>query len=188
MLNKMHTAGIAALVALAPMAASAVPVVVWDTTPVPAANNPAASATVGTVREDLAGSLTNVYLSPYGDDTTLYTSVDANSAATYILGGIRSVLNLVWGSPDNYNYIDFYRGGLLVDTLQGVGNGSNRPDAYASISGISGGTFDTVVLRSVGSNAFEFGALSAVPLPAGGLLLLGALGGLGALRRRKKAA
>ncbi|MHC0055470.1 VPLPA-CTERM sorting domain-containing protein [Actibacterium sp. D379-3] len=30
--------------------------------------------------------------------------------------------------------------------------------------------------------------ISAVPLPAGGLLLLGALGGLGAVRRRKRAA
>ena len=30
--------------------------------------------------------------------------------------------------------------------------------------------------------------LSTVPLPAGGLLLLGALGGIAALRRRRKAA
>jgi hypothetical protein len=187
MLNKMHTATLAAIVAFAPMAASAA-VIAWAPMPIPVANNPGADVIVGSVLEGVVGSSSGVYLSPYNDNVTPYTSVGADSSATYILGGIRSVLNLVWGSPDTYNYIDFWLGGVLVETVQGAGSGANLANPYASISAINGGTFDTVVFRSNGQNAFEFGSLSSVPLPAGGLLLLGALGGLGALRRRKKAA
>ena len=49
---------------------------------------------------------------------------------------------------------------------------------------------DTLSFSGVGDNDSLGGLLddvsiSAVPLPAGGLLLLGALGGLAAMRRRK---
>ena len=49
------------------------------------------------------------------------------------------------------------------------------------------GYYINVHTKSVGSGEIR-GQLSAVPLPAGAVLLLGALGGLGALRRTKKAA
>jgi hypothetical protein len=41
--------------------------------------------------------------------------------------------------------------------------------------------------NSLAGASFDFEVAAAVPLPAGGLLLIGALGGLAALRRRKKA-
>ena len=49
-------------------------------------------------------------------------------------------------------------------------------------------TFDRLVF-SAGKPALEYANLTiaAVPLPAGGLLLLAALGGVAALRRRKAA-
>lgn len=43
-------------------------------------------------------------------------------------------------------------------------------------------------VKQGGDLDIQVAAVSAVPLPAGGLLLVGALGGLAALRRRKKAA
>lgn len=51
---------------------------------------------------------------------------------------------------------------------------------------VSDVTFDRLVL-SAGKPALEYANLrvAAVPLPAGGLLLLGALAGIAALRRRK---
>jgi hypothetical protein len=46
-------------------------------------------------------------------------------------------------------------------------------------------TFDSDNINNSGSIAATITAPAAVPLPAAGLLLVGALGGLGALRRRK---
>lgn len=56
---------------------------------------------------------------------------------------------------------------------------------------IAGGAGTYVLMFSEGNQPNNGSAefiISAVPLPAGGLLLLGALGGLAALRRRKQAA
>lgn len=61
-----------------------------------------------------------------------------------------------------------------------------------SFDGIQGGDDTSQWLiftwdNSLAGASFDFEVAAAVPLPAGGLLLIGALGGLAALRRRKTA-
>ncbi len=102
--------------------------------------------------------------------------------------------NFVWGSPDNYNSIKFYLGTSLIDTVLGtaitpccVSGQLNILNSLVSITALAkGGVFDSFQFTS-GQPAFEFANLTAtaVPLPATGLLLLGAFGGIAALRRRK---
>lgn len=55
-----------------------------------------------------------------------------------------------------------------------------------SVSGFDGGEFRLIYVATNGDPSIL--EVSAVPLPAGGLLLLTALGGVAALRRRRKAA
>lgn len=118
----------------------------------------------------------------------------AQSPVTLTFGKTQSAFNILWGSIDSYNEIEF----LLLGASQLVQTGTDIVN-LGSLGGVtptfeqvalvkfSDLQFDSVKFTSNGQNSFEF-ALAPVPLPAGGLLLLGALGGLAALRRRKQAA
>jgi hypothetical protein len=91
------------------------------------------------------------------------------------------------GLVDACDSIDFHLDGELADTLAGSGDGANLDEALATITDIGdAGMLDQVVLNS-GVPAFELANMAAVPLPAGGLLLVGALGAAALLRRRKPA-
>ena len=124
------------------------------------------------------------------DATAPYNSVSSGATATYHFGP-RSSLSLLWGSPDDYNHIDFFLGGSLLDTVSGD-NPMIVPPGVAGLGfvnvTITGIKFDKIVLRSVGSDAFEYANLSAIPLPAAAWMMLSALAGLGFVARRKKAA
>ena len=199
-----------ATVAVAACAAGAADaaVVTWDAIPATPAPMVAATSTTGTVYEGVTGSVAGLRRSPYlesptdvgiqeNDPAAVYTAVTADSSATYDFGGVRNTLSFVWGSPDDYNIVEFLLGGVVVDTFTVAGLSLadifparfGTSGAVATFSGVGAtGLFDSVRLSSNGSNAFEYAGIAAVPVPAAGLLLLTALGGAAALRRRKKAA
>ncbi|MBN9672909.1 VPLPA-CTERM sorting domain-containing protein [Roseibium aggregatum] len=123
------------------------------------------------------------------EDNGVYSSVQAGGSAVFEFAELQTGLSMIWGSPDTYNdlVLTFIVGGaetsILASTL-GVTLGSGA--ALLEIAGVS---FDSLVLSS-SQNAFEFANLNtttAVPLPAGGLLLVTAMGGLALVRRRKSA-
>jgi len=71
-----------------------------------------------------------------------------------------------------------------------VGTGSNiiGPDPYSpnGAFGVLPLVGNTIALNAGGTQR-QYSIIAAIPLPAGGLLLFGALGGLALLRRRKTA-
>ena len=98
-------------------------------------------------------------------------------------------------SPDSfaggYNSIAFLKDGVAFDFITGSSVtgccGGNVANSQVTVTASS--AFNSFEMRSSRA-AFEYANLqvAAVPLPAGGLLLIGAMGGLAALRRRKAAA
>ncbi len=147
----------------------------------------------------------SVAKSPYGDDKTPYWFVEgktndadefpANSPVVMFLNSVRTSFSMLWGSPDVYNVLTFALGGTTVFTIDGGALGATfagtttteGPTSWIKVSGLK---FDSVSFASSGNgftkNAFELGNIAAVPLPAGGLLLLTAIGGLAVARRRKQ--
>jgi hypothetical protein len=131
--------------------------------------------------------------SPFSDDTTPYDVVHANGTATFgpatgsgSFGTGSGSFTFLWGTPDTYNTLNFFSGSALVATATGTGDGSGS--FVATVNGLP--SFDSVQFQS-GADAFEFAAVSAVPLPAslpmfGGAVL--ALGVVGYRLRRKGSA
>ena len=146
----------------------------------------------------VTGSVSGQYASPFGIEDTYMTV--GNSTATLTLNDSYDYFGLYWGSIDTYNYLSFYLGDALVRTF----GGSDLPPlladggqtAWTSNRSLNffftdGALFDTVVLRSDGY-AFESDnhAIAAVSVPEPGTLALLAAGllGIGASRRRRRAA
>lgn len=117
-----------------------------------------------------------------------YFNVTANNTAVLELSSLRTSFSFLWGSVDTYNTLRLVNtaANTMIDIIStALGNPDaptiGRGASYVTVSGFS---FDRVEFISTG-NSMEFSNIAAVPLPAGGLLLIGALGGLAALRRRK---
>jgi hypothetical protein len=152
------------------------------------------------------GYLPSNYRSPYDElgapgtpgYSDYYTVGSPNlqvSPATLLLNSARKTFSMLWGSIDTYNAVEFCLG-ATCDKVTGSEIAAGIPtNEFGSKNAIvrfsSDFDFDRISFYSneglSGDRAaFEF-AVAAVPLPAGGLLLLGALGGIAALRRRKTA-
>lgn len=163
------------------------------------------------------GSVPGEYKSPFANtplaDTQSYFSVakgdknDGNgttSPARLTFKAPQSMLKLLWGSLDNYQKIEFFSGATKLFSLTGQKEATDRgytppnpakPQNYEVVELVkfsnfrdranNPAMFDSVVFSSTGKS-MEF-ALAPIPLPAGGLLLLTALGGVVMLRRRKAA-
>jgi len=182
-------------VALSAGAASAA-TVTFSALPGVALTMPTADLVTGTVFQNIADSVPGIRRSAWFgtglDGTGLYTSVSGAASATYLVDDASTRVSFVWGSPDDYNLVQFLVGGIngvVIDSLSITQAQNILPATYgllgATATIFSSGAFDAVRFSS-STNAFEIANLTAaIPLPAGVFLLLGALGGLAALRRRK---
>lgn len=192
----------AAVLAIGLAGAAPAATVMFGALPATAVANPLATLTSGTVIEnspvDIASDRKgNGRFGPWAGTpvgvpgvSQVYTSV-ARGFAEYSFGSVMKTLTFVWGTPDPFNVVDFFRDGVLVDSINGslfASRAINVDMPLTMVSDILGGGFDTLQFRSKGV-AFEYASVSvaAIPVPAAGLLLLTALGGIAALRRRKTA-
>lgn len=100
-------------------------------------------------------------------------------------GGMRSGLwsFLLPATPTGYRWAD-----LVLAMVSVVGQFDVTWSAYALPPGVTDGRWSVANGHQSLANANLYGQLvpSAVPLPAAGLLMVGALGAVGALRRRQR--
>lgn len=205
-----------ALALLAPLAPAHATTITYSLVlPTSAIANPPVTSISGagaTFTEDVTGTIVNVRRSPWGaansvldlDAPTsvysaLYNATGKTAVnATFDFGGIFDRLSLIWGTPGPTNTLTLLLGGVSQITMSGKAAG----DLVAAAGGnrsvlvtLSGWQFDQMVIGA-DHRALEFANMQAtrvpppatvVPVPAAGLLLVAALGGLALLRRRKAA-
>jgi hypothetical protein len=186
----------------APSAANAITFTADMNEPTPLGVVPSPTSTTGNFYDNINASIlpppacpaAGCTRSPWDDTSNPgedFSSVSGGGSATYdFAGNTFSGLNILWGSPDPYNHIDFYLANVIVDTFSGsafvpVPTPLGNPQVgWANVA--FSGAFDKFVLRSEVSDAFEFANLQAVPVPAALPLFAGGLGLLGWLARRRR--
>ncbi len=108
-----------------------------------------------------------------------------DESITFSFGFAVNLISVTFARFGRHDDADIYVNGSLV-----ADDSSANPYLFGA-SGLGASSFKIGAdgfLDNFRVKSFEYEKIAAVPLPAGGLLLIGALGGLGALRRRKKAA
>lgn len=123
----------------------------------------------------------------------LFTTGTAVADHAYTVSGVwQYSTNDVDGSSfDPFGYfIDLVLVNLVQLSVNGVSAPSFQNGVFSFVVDV-GQSFGFYTLATDGilgsSTGVAYGNLAPIPLPAGGLLLVGALGGLAALRRRKSA-
>lgn len=202
-MKRYAAAALAAFLALAGTNADAA-TLQFTALPVASAKNPLAVSTSGDVRQNLTrdyGHFENPWTpgkvyKAHAYPTAYYTGVGKGGSATYRFD-LANAASFVWGSPDFYNKVEFLRGARVVDSYQ-LGPrvrlapaSRGQSAAMATFSDIIGGVFDGIRFSSL-DYSFEFSNFTTtpapVPLPAGGALMLTAVGGLALARKRRRKA
>ncbi|HUQ38259.1 MAG TPA: VPLPA-CTERM sorting domain-containing protein [Aestuariivirga sp.] len=185
----------------------AIPFVTADLDPISSTAQPPALSTEGPgdTFQNVTGAETNIRKSPWDtlgcEATCPYNSVSAFSSLTYFIGLNRTSLTMMWGSPDpgeGRNLIEFLDGeGNVVDSYNGdmllALTGGPASVGFATVYFTAVNLFQSIRLSDDSQNAFEFAFSTvpgengpeAVPLPAGIILLLSGLMGLGVLGRKR---
>lgn len=139
----------------------------------------------------------NIAKSPYGGESqSNYLVAQPGDTVAISLGGTYTEFGLLWGTVDNYNRLDFYKGGVNGtkvgsvsgdDVLPGGGDNGTQ-NVYVMISKLP--AFDTVVAVDIGQPAFEFvpDPPAPAPEPASVTLLGVGLLGVGFARLRRRSA
>ena len=164
-----------------------------------------------TFAQSVTGSIGGVERSPYETNVDAFTGTAysvlaagghaGGSTATYNLLSGATSFQILWGSPDSYNHIQFWTGSNGTGSLDSTWSASNLGCFSTSCDQVAWDkvTFSftgigSIVLIDDGAAAFEFGlngVPSSTPLP-GALWLFGTVvaGAAGAsrLRRQRKTA
>lgn len=105
--------------------------------------------------------------------TLLASTINQIPGAAYFTGGV----SIVAGDGQTYSVAQGALGGNLFHFTIAPGSSQTFDVSYGS-----------VVASGASGPQIQLTAIAPVPIPATGLLLVGALGGLGLMRRRRKSA
>jgi len=179
----------------------------------PVEGTPLPASSGGAFSQIVTGSAAGDRLSPYAFNNNGTTNApysilsEASADSGFAIYNVATPsFTLLWGSPDTYNFVQFFSGpngtGAVLSTTGASGTNYIGSDlaCFATTCGgtlfdlvtftAASGTIGSVRLSDSGAAAFEFG-IAPVPLPAALPLFatgLSALGLLGWRRRRKAAA
>ncbi len=147
------------------------------------------------------GSVAGVRLTPSPlTQTDPYTVISANGAgngkAKLTFANAVSSFSFLWGSPDNYNFLEimgsdsalpYLFNGTQLGVLGGfTSNGNNANTRVFTITGNEGTMINSITFRSEGI-AFEIASnLAPIPEPETYALMLAGLGAVGFMARRRR--
>lgn len=150
------------------------------------------------------GNGTGVDNGPTGAFDFAVTLVSNNAGGSSVfttataLAAVSQVVTGVWNYSSNdvdgssYDPFGYFIDSVFVNLVQLSTNGVAAPSfqngtfSFNVDAGHNWGFYSVATDGILGSStSIAYGNVSPVPLPAGGLLLIGALGGVAALRRRK---